>query len=273
MRALCSLTYHEAIPVGVCGRQPRKPDMRASRKRHHCTTIKPGEETTEMKRFKRAVSTFVITVTVGSLMVLGLSSGAHAAQITFGGSSQAITFTGNGANSVSVSMPVLSGNAFFDADPLGTFSFGATTFTAGPESSNLFPAGPNTESFSFTGGDGDSLSGTVHWSVIQDNTPQPKFFGLLTITSKAGDAAFLSNWGSTAGIDFITMPLSSGGTLDQLAAGKGSASAGISSGEVFPTPEPSTTALLAVGLVLVGIAVRVQQRSDGTRGRRPVHCG
>jgi len=226
-----------------------------------------------MKKFKKAVSTFVIMVTVGSLLVLGLSSGAQAAQITFGGSSQAITFTGNGANAVSVSIAGLSGKAFFDADALGTYSFGATTFTAGPQSGGLFPAGPNTENFSFTGGDGDTLSGTVHWNVIQDNTPQPKFFGLLTILSKAGDAAFLSTWGSTAVIDFITMPLSSGGTLDQLAVGTGSATAPISSGEVFPTPEPSTTALLGIGLVLVGIAVRVQQRRDGTRGHRPVHCG
>jgi len=220
-----------------------------------------------MRRLKQAVSVFVITVTVGSLMVLGLPSGAQADQITLGNSSQAITFTGNGANAVLVSIAGLSGNAFFASDPLGTFSFGATTFTAGPESGGLFAAGPNAESFTFTGGDGDTLSGTVTWSVLQDGTSQPVFFGLLTITSKAGDAAFLSPWGATAAIDFITMPLSSGGTLDQVAAGTGSASAGISSGEVFPTPEPSTTALLAVGLGLVGLAVRVQQRSDGTRGR------
>ena len=108
---------------------------------------------------------------------------------------------------------------------------------------------------------------------MQDNTPHPVFFGLFTITSKAGDAAFLSTWGATAAIDFITMPLSSGGTLDQVAAGTGSATATISSGEVFPIPEPSATALLAVGLALVGIAVRVQQRSDGTRSHRPVHGG
>jgi hypothetical protein len=187
---------------------------------------------------------------------------SEAATITFGASSQNISFTGNGANSVTVSTAGLSGNAFFDADPLGTYSFGPTTFTAGPESSNLYPAGANTESFTFTGGDGDTLSGTVHWNFIQDNTPQPKFFGSLTITSKAGDAAFLANFASNlALIDFITNPLSSGGTLDQLTATTGSATASISSGEVMSAvPIPATLPLLAGGLA--GLWALARKRKD-----------
>jgi hypothetical protein len=201
----------------------------------------------------------VITVTVGLLVVLGLPLGAHATQFTLADSTQDIMFTGNGANSVTVLTTGLSGNALFGSD-LGTYTLGATTFTAGPQSAGLFNAGPNIQSFEYDGSDGDKLIGTVTWTVIQDNTPQPKFFGVLTITSVSGDTAFLSNWGSTttAKIDFITQPLSSGGTLDQLAAGTGSATAQISSGEVFPTPEPSATLLLAGGLGLVGLVVRRQ---------------
>jgi hypothetical protein len=232
--------------------------------KHRNNILPKTERGTKMKSFKNAVSTVVLTVTFEMLVGLALPSPVRADQITLGDSSQSISFTGNGAGSVTVSISALSGNAFFDSDPLGSYSFGATSFTAGPGSSGLYPAGANAESFSFTSPDGDTLSGTVQWNTIQDNTTQPKFFGTLTITSKAGDAAFLSNWGSIAAIDFFTTPLSSGGTLDQLAATTGSATAQISSGEVIP--EPSAIHLLAVGLVLVLLAARVQQWSKGTRG-------
>src|SRR6266446_9312646 len=57
-----------------------------------------------------------VALVVGPLL---WASGAQAAQITFGGSAQSITFTGNGAGALSISSPVLSGSAFYDADPLG----------------------------------------------------------------------------------------------------------------------------------------------------------
>jgi len=193
----------------------------------------------------------------GSLLVLGLPFGAHATSITIGASATSITFTGNGAGSVSVSTSGLSGNAFFDSDALGTYTLGATSFTAGPQSAGIFPAGANLESFAFASPDGDSLFGTVHWSFIQDNTTQPKFFGVLTITSKSGDAAFLSNFSQPiANIDFITNTLSSNGTLDALALTTGSATATISAGEVAPVPEPGTLALFGSGLVALGGLMR-----------------
>ena len=72
-------------------------------------------------------------------------TGAEAAQITFGPSSQSITFTGNGASSVSVSSPTLTGLALDATNALvGSFSISALSLTAGPQSSNLFPAGANT---------------------------------------------------------------------------------------------------------------------------------
>ena len=99
------------------------------------------------------------------------ASGAQAAQITFGGSAQNITFTGNGAGALSISSPVLSGSAFYDADPIGTYSISAMSFTTGVHTATgNFTPNANSETFTFTGGDGDTLTQTITWTLIQDDT-------------------------------------------------------------------------------------------------------
>ena len=190
-------------------------------------------------------------------------TGAEAAQITFGPSSQSITFTGNGASSVSVSSPTLTGLALDATNALvGSFSISALSLTAGPQSSNLFPAGANTETFIYSNPDGDTITETWHITTIQDNTPQPKFFGTGTTTAISGDAAFLAAFGPVGTIDtfdWIEMPLvctpaANCTTLDNLATTTASASAPISSGEKLTTvrvPEPASLALL--GSVLFGL--------------------
>ena len=141
-------------------------------------------------------------------------SGAQAAQITFGPSNQSITFTGNGANSVSVTSPTLTGSAFDTTNgAVGAFTISSLSFTAGPQNAGIFNAGANTETFTYTNPDGDSITETWHITMIQDNTPQPKFFGTGTTTAISGDAAFLAAFGpvgTTDSFDWIEMPLTYG---------------------------------------------------------------
>src|SRR6266550_1889004 len=109
------------------------------------------------------------------LMAIGLAalsaSGAQAAQITFRPSSQSITFTGNGANSVSVTSLTLTGQASDTTNgAVGSFTLSALSFTAGPQSAGIFNAGANTETFTYSNPDGDSITETWHITMIQDNT-------------------------------------------------------------------------------------------------------
>jgi hypothetical protein len=79
------------------------------------------------------------------------ASGALAAQITFGPSAQSITFTGNGANSVTVVSQQLTGLALDTIDvAVGTLSLSPLSFIAGPQSGGLFPAGSNIETFTYS---------------------------------------------------------------------------------------------------------------------------
>jgi len=198
-------------------------------------------------------------------------SGAEAAQITFGPSNQSITFTGNGASSVSVSSPTLTGSAFDTTNAfVGSFSISALSLTAGPQSGNLFPAGANTETFIYSNPDGDTITETWHITTIQDNTPQPKFFGTGTTTAISGDAAFLAAFGPVGTVDtfdWIEMPLvctpaANCTTLDHLATTTASASAPISSGEKLTAaavPEPASLALL--GSAFFGLGWLGRRRS------------
>src|SRR3981081_888030 len=103
----------------------------------------------KMKIHHRGLATLLALV---SVVCISLSA-ASADTITLGSSTGSFAFTGNGANSVTVTTAGLTGAAFFDADPTtcGTYTFGPANFLAGPMNSNLFPAVGAAESFSYKG--------------------------------------------------------------------------------------------------------------------------
>jgi hypothetical protein len=211
-----------------------------------------------------------VALTVVTALVIclppSLPSGADAGQITFGPSLENVTFTGNGAGSVLVSISGLTGPGFYTGDALvGAFAFGPVSFTAG-SGPNIYPASPGAESFQFTGS--DNMTGTISWSFIQDGTRQPKFFGSLLVATASGSAAFLADFspGQAVPVDFITNVMTGASSLDFLSGTTGSATATISSGQVMPdavpvpvrVPEPAS--ILMIGMAVIGLGVGLGRR-------------
>jgi hypothetical protein len=195
--------------------------------------------------------------------LLGAPWGAQAVQITYGpNTAGTITYIGDGAGNVSVTFSGVSGvgTAHFVPDA-GNWSLSNTTFSATGVGGGFYtPSGTQTFQYNSTS-DSDALTGTVAWSLIQDGTNQPKFFGDMNVTAVSGDAAFLSAFPlfSTVHIDFLTDFLLGPQTLgcfgsfkiclDGLAATEGTATSGISSGQIIGVPGPVVGAGLP-GLML-----------------------
>ena len=199
---------------------------------------------------------------LASFGLLAIPQNAQADQITLFANVGGITLTGTGTLvNVSVAAGTGDGAAFQSlGNPTesGNFTLGAVAFTAGPNAAEQYPAGANSESFSYLGTDGDLLTGTLHWNFIQDNTTNPRFFGTMTVASRSGDPTFLAAWavGAIVPVDFTTSAIPGGGTLDQLVAAEATTTVGISSGEVgtlSPVPLPGALPLFATGLAGLGL--------------------
>jgi hypothetical protein len=198
------------------------------------------------------------------------ASAANADVITTGGSAGTVSLTKLTTGGISFS------TAGFTTTPAtfqstngtdiltGTSTFGPMSGTTGLETADgvflIVTAG--TETFSFNGGGGGALTGTITWHGIKDSASIPEFDDdtVLTVTTVSGtNAAFLADFkpGSTATIDF-TVALPFGTTLANLATAS-SATATFASGEVFPlssVPEPaSLTVLEPASLTVLGSAL------------------
>jgi len=216
-----------------------------------------------MKTNGRLLVALAVIAALGISPPTYLPAEAIAGQITFGPSSENVTFTGNGTGSVLISIGGLTGPGFYVGSPqLGTFAFGPASFTAGPGPS-IYLASASAESFEFTGS--DNMKGTISWTFIQDGTRQPKFFGSLLVTTASGSAGFLADYspGTTVPVDFITNMMTGASSLDFLSGTTNSATATISSGQVMPDVvavavpapihEPAT--ILLIGIAVIGLAV------------------
>src|SRR5262249_41065073 len=143
---------------------------------------------------------------VAAFGFLGVPLSAQAVQITLGPTADGIffnTLTG-GIVAVAVSPSITGSTLEFG----GTYTLGPTSFAVGPNVAEQYQATPRDELFFFAGG-GNSINGVVRWDFLQDNTPNPKFFGNLTITASSGSADFVSNWpaGAIDPINFTTQSL------------------------------------------------------------------
>ncbi|MBF6560504.1 MAG: PEP-CTERM sorting domain-containing protein [Candidatus Binataceae bacterium] len=186
---------------------------------------------------------------------IGLAAGAaHAAQITIANSAAGYySFSGTGGGALNVAGAAAHGTALFGSD-LGGYTLGPLAWlTSGTISGGNF-AIHGSQALAYHGVDGDSLAGTVGWSLLKDDSPNPDLIGTLTISARSGDATFLSTFaGAAAAIDIALENLSRGVFLSALSHTTGSETAVISSGEIVgrraAVPEPSTLALLGVSLL------------------------
>jgi hypothetical protein len=123
-------------------------------------------------------------VACASPILLGPTSGSYL-----------FTFNGGGLVNVSTNGVAISGTASFEADS-GAYTLGNTSFIVGPQNMNQFPAGSNSQSFSYTGllGDMDHLTGTITWSSIHDNTTTPEFLGSLLVNTVTGERSLPLLW-------------------------------------------------------------------------------
>jgi hypothetical protein len=181
---------------------------------------------------------------VVALGVLGVPIGTQAAIITLASTADGITLTGTGTL-VNASIAAGTGSGtFLNGTIPGNYTLGGVSLTAGPNTTEQYRVtvqAPASEAFNYSDSLGNALTGDIHWSFLQDNTNNPKFFGSMTVLASSGSAGFMATWsvGSLDAIDFTTTGIPGGGTLDALVAAHGTATVGISSGEVAtPVPGP-----------------------------------
>ena len=193
-------------------------------------------------------SSFVALALAASLSAFTSGANASTLDLLGSGSTGTITYKGTGSG-LTVSSDTLAGSSFF-LGSLGTWSLSPIgPMTSGPENNQgqfTFTSG-NTDTLSVTIG-GSSLTCAVTWTTITDGTLTPRWNGSFVITAITG-ANFISNFGPVGSLAFIDMTTNIGTLLSLLQTTTNTTtSAGISSGELVPTPLPGALPLFAGGL-------------------------
>ncbi len=201
------------------------------------------------------------------------SAKAQVTQITLGGTASCMTFTGTGSgNPINLTLGNCIGPGLGQG---GLSALGSANFFIGPGasstttltqvgSSNVFNVAAPANSFLFRFGDTNCVNGTnIAGCLLTGN------LALVNLTQSGQGGVFnlafganLTNIGGTqaslfptiAGVTDITIVFSSATPLQNL--GTGEITAGISSGEIRPIPEPGSVLLLGSGLLGLGVALR-----------------
>ena len=189
---------------------------------------------------------------VSAAALLGAPMAAQAVQITLGNIATGIQLQGGapaaGEVTATIAAPI-TGSALLEGlaggSILGSYTLGMVTIQTGTNMAEQYPVTsqiPASEQFNYSDATGNSLTGDIHWSFIQDNTASPKFFGTMTVLAVMGSAGFTGAFptNSVGGIDLTTTaipsPPGTTRTLDQVVMAGATVTVGVSSGEAVPGP-------------------------------------
>lgn len=215
--------------------------------------------------------------------VLGLTPSMQASidEIVLGGADQPVTFSANG-NDIFVNLGncsngvcTLSGDLAFGQGKFAVGGSGPWSITSEENSLTMTQEGsglwllnsPDVVTFSFGTG-GSLLMGNINLQTVVQvpNTLTAVFdHNSNTLTNLSGSLAPL--FGPSGGI--IDWTVAFGGSTDlstllsQTTGGPTQISGMFSSGEIVPTPEPGSLALIGSGLIFAGAILRKRRKSAG----------
>ena len=214
---------------------------------------------------KRVILTTLLT---GLLLVLAAAPASAQTQITLGGSGSCLTFSGTGGVNVTLAVVNCTGTANGEG---ALSAFSGTYLMNGGGTITLSPLGGSSWSVSQTSpidftweNGGTLLTGDLQLVQFDQFVATGGAFNLvfavnLTVTGGSLDG---NEWGACCGtLDMTILFDGAGGLISDLQYTYDDLTARISAGEVVPTPEPGTMALLGTGLVGLGGWLRRRKKA------------